>query len=578
MKKVFALLLIAVVLVMGCSVFFASCELLEWFEEEEEVAENEEAPVMVKIEDDYSYSAVGGNIIQLASPNGVFVKLHIHTTIPGAEEEDYYIAVGISGELYYRLNKATEEYYDLSYENKAVRYVKNGDVWKKEDLEYGSLIKESMVRQTATTEARSFFFGFYRTVNDVAVKTTATVAGRECDKYVLTGKTSEEDYCLEVCIDKETGACLRHIATGNAPGDNENYSIECVEFSTEYTPTLPTVNGQNGEGEETSDSISPERYKGIYFSGIEIEQGFNSSTYTRSVFTEKTLETYPTKISLYDLEGNAVNYSAQTGVYVYKKLYDARKLESVGSNYSKLSIVMRLYKDAEVAFNARNSQSAISNAASSTYYNEWIDFLQKYQAPVLNRYLTILIAGQLIDSGKVQIAGEDRDFLNAYVAITDYWCSRGPAPTDAMWNLVETVVAQHVTEEEKYACVIELLGALGYADKILPNRVEVEIADSIRRGTISAEEYASIKTEVNDFMVSNGYTDMNSATPFAYLPRENIYEGWEIYYSDKDNNKGSLPVLGYFEIHSTKADMDQPASQYLIDSFFMDEHATYVQP
>ena len=91
MKKGFILLLIAIVLAMGCSIFFASCEFLEDLVKEPTEEEPVEAdpPVTAKIADDYNYSAVAGNIIGLASPNGIFVKLHVHTSIPGSEEKDF---------------------------------------------------------------------------------------------------------------------------------------------------------------------------------------------------------------------------------------------------------------------------------------------------------------------------------------------------------------------------------------------------------------------------------------------------------------------------------------------------------
>lgn len=568
MKKGFILLLIAIVLAMGCSVFFASCDFLEGLikDSTEEGPVEEDPPVTAKIADDYNYSAVAGNIIGLASPNGVFVKLHVHTSYSGYGEEDFYEAVGIKGDIYYDLDKKYENYYDLSYEKKAIRYKNTGVGWKKEDVEYGSFINKTTVTQMATAGARSVYFSFYRFVleEDFAVKSTATVAGRECDKYVVTGNTNRGDYSEEFCIDKETGACLKHVTTGDVPGDNESYNFECVEFNTEYTPTLPTVIGY----------IPPGNYDGIYFSDSEIDQEIDLIACSQVVYTEKTLTTYSDYFLLYDLQGKAItDYSAQTGIYVTKKLHNEIRKLIINGYFERMVNLLKSNKEMEECLNNELVQYALNHTDDGSY-KTILESVETSQALILSRYLTLLIAGQLIDQGKVQYAGEDIDFFNAYIEITDYWYGRNDSaePSQTMWTLVEAVVAQKGTEEEKYACVIELLGALGYADKILPGREDEEVADSIRLGTISSEEYASVKTEVNAFMVANGYADMESATPFALLQSATSLV---IYYVDKNNNKGSLPVLGYFEIQGTESD-DQPAASYLIDSSFMDAHATLV--
>ena len=236
MKKRVWLFLVVVISVL-CMVAFAACGNKE----------TEEGAGSASISADYDYTLIESKVNELAGADGIFVKLHVQTAATGEQSHSFDVALGIKNNVYYYLTEEDEYYFDFSNENYYVSYSKEDGVWTKEVGNYNAYVTKAMAEQMAKAASAGIigYMGWYSSLSGGATKSTATVAGRNCDKYTLKDRAISASYSLEVCIDKATGICLKYAATGAAQGESASVSIECTEFNTSYTPVLPTVNGGN---------------------------------------------------------------------------------------------------------------------------------------------------------------------------------------------------------------------------------------------------------------------------------------------------------------------------------------------
>ena len=236
MKKRVWLFLVVVISVL-CMVAFAACGNKE----------TEEGAGSASISADYDYTLIESKVNELAGADGIFVKLHVQTAATGEQSHSFDVALGIKNNVYYYLTEEDEYYFDFSNENYYVSYSKEDGVWTKEVGNYNAYVTKAMAEQMAKAASAGIigYMGWYSSLSGGATKSTATVAGRNCDKYTLKDIAISASYSLEVCIDKATGICLKYAATGAVQGESASVSIECTEFNTSYTPVLPTVNGGN---------------------------------------------------------------------------------------------------------------------------------------------------------------------------------------------------------------------------------------------------------------------------------------------------------------------------------------------
>ena len=200
------------------------------------------------IAEDYDPALIESKINEIAGTDGIFVKLRVQTAATGETSHDFNVALGIKNNIYYYLTEEDEYYFDFSNDGYFVSYSKEDGVWTKEVSNYNAYVTKAMAEQMAKAASAGIigYMGWYSTVSGDAAKSTATVAGRACDKYTVKDSAVSASYSLEVCIDKQTGICLKYAASGSAAGERASVSLECVEFSTEYAPVLPSVSSQNG--------------------------------------------------------------------------------------------------------------------------------------------------------------------------------------------------------------------------------------------------------------------------------------------------------------------------------------------
>ena len=229
MKRKLSLLAIVVALILVLTMIFVACNKKD---------DDADTSGGSNITADYNYEQIASKVTELANANGLFVKLHISSTNNG-QTDTYDIALGVHGQVYYVLSYGNEVYLDLTSDQYYDVYTPYNGTWRKVRTNYSEQVtKESLV---TTYSAMIYgYFGMYQYLTSYeGVKTTATVAGRSCDKYTFTQTAYGATASSEVCIDKATGICLKWAAAGSYQGDSGAVTFECTQFDTSYTATLP---------------------------------------------------------------------------------------------------------------------------------------------------------------------------------------------------------------------------------------------------------------------------------------------------------------------------------------------------
>ena len=289
MKRKLSLLAIVVALILVLTMIFVACNKKD---------DDADTSGGSNITADYNYQQIASKVTELANANGLFVKLHISSTNNG-QTDTYDVALGVHGQVYYVLSYGNEIYLDLTSDQYYDVYTPYNGTWRKVRTNYSEQVtKESLV---TTYSAMIYgYFGMYQYLTSYeGVKTTATVAGRSCDKYTFTQTAYGATASSEVCIDKATGICLKWAAAGSYQGDSGAVTFECTQFDTSYTATLPqdgqavTPSGggqQGGSGEGGQQGGSGEGGQ----QGGSGEQGGEGET---SVFAGKKLDVTNTQVS-----------------------------------------------------------------------------------------------------------------------------------------------------------------------------------------------------------------------------------------------------------------------------------------
>ena len=236
MKKRFGIISMIVVLLVCFAVCFTACG-----------SKGDNNGDSINIADDYNYAQIEAKINEMAGTNGVFVKVRVSSSSSGEADETYYVAFGVKNHIYYYITETTEAYYDLSDNTKGVVYEKNATgAWDKDIYYYGtSFTKENMDAYANALSTGVFgWLGYYHYLGaGEGTKSDTTFLNRSCTKYSISTNYVGygASYSQEVIIDKETGACLKYAASASAGGESGSVSIECTEFNTNWTPTIPAA-------------------------------------------------------------------------------------------------------------------------------------------------------------------------------------------------------------------------------------------------------------------------------------------------------------------------------------------------
>ena len=208
---------------------------------------------------DYQASVVNTQLETMRQGNGYLIKYNL-----GALEntEATQITLGAKGDVYYVADGGHEYYYDVSNADHMDWYEKNGadDSWEKTTTAYSEYYtrEQAVDAMRAYIAAYSSWMTYYQSfVSSMseATKTSATVAGRSCDKFsfsaaAIAGEGLNMVRASYSCyVDKSTSICLKWEYSATVDGTTESWTLECVEFNTNPTITLPSVSGENIGGD-----------------------------------------------------------------------------------------------------------------------------------------------------------------------------------------------------------------------------------------------------------------------------------------------------------------------------------------
>ena len=188
------------------------------------------------IASDYNVDLITQKLDALRTTSGLYVKLHITSTEDGSVEE-YDVIYAASGNVYYFRTQEDEIYLEHG-ENSLTVYEKEDGVFTKSVINYGAAFTKAQADAMADGyfAALGGYFGAYRAYATAVpgmttVKSTATVAGRACDKYTVTAAAAGASASLEICIDRATGACLKLSGSASAADGNSSVQRQSYEPS-----------------------------------------------------------------------------------------------------------------------------------------------------------------------------------------------------------------------------------------------------------------------------------------------------------------------------------------------------------
>ena len=258
MKKNVLLLVVVLSLVVALVVSMTACGLTDTLKdlaaqnaEDGDDNTGDNGSGSAQAEFDYESSAAVAALESMRQDKGYLIRYNISAT---EDSESNTVSIGAKGDIYYVASGDSEYYYDASGEDAIVYYTKDSAEadWTKSSMEFSEYFtrEDAIESMEAVIQIHSGWLTYYQgfiSSMDGATKTTATVAGRSCDKYTfsaaaLTGKglsTARATY--ECYVDKSTSICLKWTQTLTAEGRTESWSMECVAFSTNPDLTLPTV-------------------------------------------------------------------------------------------------------------------------------------------------------------------------------------------------------------------------------------------------------------------------------------------------------------------------------------------------
>lgn len=214
------------------------------------------------IANDYNSETTERNVNSLRTTNGYYLKYTLFASSSDDDEDTREeMILAANGDVYYYKQNGEETIFDLSNQEYSVSYEKDESEndWSKTITYYdGQYYTQANVKAAAMTEfnVAGLYMTYYADMGmeDGMSKSSATVAGRSCDKYSWGVSASmlvaSVNYHYDCYIDTATGICLKWTFTGSASAMGQGsgsgaVNFECQEFRTNYNINLPQVSAQN---------------------------------------------------------------------------------------------------------------------------------------------------------------------------------------------------------------------------------------------------------------------------------------------------------------------------------------------
>ena len=325
---------------------------------------------------DYNVEQIAQRLDGLRTSNGLYVKLHVTSTEENGTVDNYDLIYAANANLYYVVTEEGEYYFDCG-DTTFTTYRKIADgVFTKTVMTYTEAYTKAQAEAGMSGQMAGLlgFFGIYQEFGNVpgmtTVKSTATVAGRSCDKYTMSAAAMGAAATIEICIDRTTGMCLKLSGTAITAEDGSgSATFECTEFRTPYTVTLPTVDAAHTTVDgrpQSDDNTGAGTGEGGSGTGTG-EDGGNTGTVTLVSFAGEGIGANATFMTLTDPQngGFAITYNiqqtnpaivvfaAKDGVYSFMKMYNG----NVEQKYMDLSdptkAVMYEYNQSTQKWNVR---------------------------------------------------------------------------------------------------------------------------------------------------------------------------------------------------------------------------------
>ena len=279
---------------------------------------------------EYQASAVSSQLETMKNANGYLLRYEV--TGDDSEAGSYTnVSVGAKGNIYYASDDTNEYFFDVSDDTCFVEYDKlEGQTWNKTIYYYDQeaytkdYFKNLMdVNIAARSGWLTYYEAFTASMGDDVQKSTGSIVGRSCDVFTFSaaalvpGAGISMARATYVCyVDKATSICLKWEYTFSNNGQSESWSVECKEFNTNPTLTLPTVGEENTYVHGTKPEQGQQGGQGQ--GGDDESEG--TQTYTKTLATRESIEaaigsTY--KVSADSTFGGGETTSASDGVYNY---------------------------------------------------------------------------------------------------------------------------------------------------------------------------------------------------------------------------------------------------------------------
>ncbi|MBO4535472.1 MAG: hypothetical protein J5755_05995, partial [Clostridia bacterium] len=209
---------------------------------------------------DYQASAIATRLDAMRQGNGYLLRFEVEAM---ENLNASTITLAAKGDIYYVAVNDDECFYDASASDHMDYYEKrNAEAeWGKHTMAYSTYYtrEQALDSMKAYIESNSLWLSYYDgfgTSLEEATKTSATLLGRACDKYTFTAAALGMNFNMvtahyECYVDKQTSICLKWHYSAIADGESASWTMECTEFNTNPTLTLPQVaGGEQGGGEQ----------------------------------------------------------------------------------------------------------------------------------------------------------------------------------------------------------------------------------------------------------------------------------------------------------------------------------------